>query len=338
MIIMKKIFGILAVALTLVSCAGSSGDGKGRKALLPNVSGKAGEVIVVLDKADWEGNFGNDIREILAGDCPFLPVQEPLYNLVNVIPSAFGDLFKVHRNIVYIVIDPQNAKTGVSYMQDVWASPQCVIQISAYDAQQAQELFVADSAKIINAIEQAERDRVISNSILYEEKALAIQVNEIFGGSPHFPTGYKLKKKTDDFVWIADEKQYTNQAVLVYSYPASGVGDELSLENIIAKRNEILKENIPGMFPNTWMTTGSIPQPTVEYLKYRGRSFAQTRGWWEVENDYMGGPFVSHSFYSEDGSKVIVTEAFVYAPKYDKRQYLRQVESILYSWEWKKEE
>ena len=49
----------------------------------------------------------------------------------------------------------------------------------------------------------------------------------------------------------------------------------------------------------------------------------------------MGGPFVSHSFYSRDGSEIIVAEAWVYAPQFDKRQYLRQVESVLYSWQWK---
>jgi hypothetical protein len=52
----------------------------------------------------------------------------------------------------------------------------------------------------------------------------------------------------------------------------------------------------------------------------------------------MGGPFVSHSFYSPDGSEIFVTEAFVYAPRFDKRQYLRQVESLLYSFEWKTSE
>jgi hypothetical protein len=45
----------------------------------------------------------------------------------------------------------------------------------------------------------------------------------------------------------------------------------------------------------------------------------------------MGGPFLSHSFLSEDGSEIITMDAFVYAPKYDKRNYLRQVEAILYS-------
>jgi len=78
--------------------------------------------------------------------------------------------------------------------------------------------------------------------------------------------------------------------------------------------------------------------PTVQSMSFRGLDFMQTRGFWEVEGDFMGGPFVSHSFYSQDGKDIIVLEAFVYAPKYDKRQYLRQVESLLYSFEWKNNE
>ena len=46
----------------------------------------------------------------------------------------------------------------------------------------------------------------------------------------------------------------------------------------------------------------------------------------------MGGPFISDAFLSADGKNVIVIEGFVYAPKYDKRDYLRQVEAIIYSW------
>ena len=182
--------------------------------------------------------------------------------------------------------------------------------------------------------EQAERDRVIQNTMLYEESTIAKEVKEVIGGSPHFPSGYKLKTKTEDFVWVADVKQYTQQGVFIYKYPALPE-DNFTMENIIAKRNEVLQANVPGMFDNTYMTTAEYITPTVQFVKYKGREFAETRGYWEVHRDYMGGPFVSHSFYSQDGSEIIVVEAFVYAPRYDKRQYLRQVESLLYSFEWK---
>ena len=326
---MKKILLALAVILALASC-------KNTKALLPSVSGKAGEIIVVIEKADWEGNLGTKVRDLLACDCPWLAQKEPLYSLVNVAPGGFGDLFKVHRNIVYFALSPQLDSAGVAYRHDVWAAPQCLVQISAHNADEAASLLTDNGKTIVSFIEQAERDRVIRNSIRYEEREIAPKVAEVFGGSPHFPMGYKLKKLTDDFGWIADEKQYTIQGILIYKYPATGAADELGLDSIIAKRNEVLKDNVPGMFDNTWMTTGEYMPPTIEFFRYRGREFAQVRGLWEVENDYMGGPFVSHSFYSPDGSNVIVAEAFVYAPKYDKRQYLRQVESILFSWEWAK--
>jgi hypothetical protein len=39
-----------------------------------------------------------------------------------------------------------------------------------------------------------------------------------------------------------------------------------------------------------------------------------------------------------DGKYMIGLEGFVYAPKFDKRQYLRQVEAIIYSFEWAKPE
>ena len=82
------------------------------------------------------------------------------------------------------------------------------------------------------------------------------------------------------------------------------------------------------------MTTSVFVKPGIKFLKYHNLDFVETRGLWEVYNDYMGGPFVSHSFYSKDGKDIIVLEAWVYAPKYDKRQYLRQTESLLYSFEW----
>ena len=326
---MKRFFTLVFVALAVFSCKGS------KKALLPSVSGKAGEVLVVIEKNDWEGAVGNATRDLLACDCPWFVMREPLYTLTNVTHGGFADLFKVHRNIVFFDIDPMVASPGVKYLQDVWASPQAVVNISAVDAQGAVDLLASEGAKISAFIEQAERDRVIRNTIRYEERDLAAMVSEIFGGSLHFPVGYQFKKKSSDFIWIADEKQYTIQGIFVYRYPAFGTKEDFSKATIVAHRNEMLRNNVPGMFDNTYMTTGTVPEPYVEYLKYQGRSFAQTRGYWDVANDFMGGPFVSHSFYSPDGLYVVVCDAFVYAPKYDKRQYLRQVESLLYSWEWK---
>jgi len=320
------IFVLLTAVLLLPGC-------KSTKTLLPSVSGKAGEIIVVMDKPYWEDTLGNDVRDLLARDCPWLAQKEPLYSLVNVVPTAFADLFKAHRNIMLFVVGPQVDSAGIIYKHDLWAQPQCVIQVSAPDPAQASALLKEKGPMIVSSIEQAERDRVIRNTLRYEEHAIYPKVAEVFGGSPHFPSGYKLRKITEDFAWIADDKQ-VYQDVFIYRYPVEK--EPFTLEKIIAHRNAVLQDNVPGMFDGTYMTTSEFFTPTLEYLKYRGRDLVQVRGMWEVQNDFMGGPFVSHSFYSADGSEILVAEAWVYAPQFDKRQYLRQVESILYSWEWKK--
>lgn len=323
---MKRILIIIAVLSILSGC-------KNTKVLLPNVSGKAGEVVVVMDKDNWEGELGDRTRDLLASQVPYLVQPEALFTLINVAPTGMNKLFKVHRNIVAFQINAQVDSAGIYYRRDVWSAPQCVVQISAHDSEQALELLKNEGWAVARYVEQCERDRIVANAIRYEEHSLAEKVSSVFGGTLHFSNGYKLRKATEDFIWIADDKQYVYQDILIYKYPAEK-SHPFTVDNIIGHRNEILMMNVPGMFDNTYMTTSKYFTPMVEYLKYRGRDLVQTRGMWEVENDYMGGPFVSHSFYSPDGSEIIVVEGFVYAPRYDKRHYLRQVEALLYSWEW----
>lgn len=305
--------------------------------MLPNVSGKIGEVLVVIDKDYWEGELGEKVRGTLADDVPFLPQKEPLFTLLNVPQAGFSNLLQVHRNIVIFDVNPQCDTAGVFYHKNVWARPQSVVQISAADVGEATRLLDENSVNIVRYIEQAERDRVIANALLYEEVSIADTLTRIFGGSPHFPKGYKLMTKTDDFAWVAYDRTYVYQDVLVYKYPVPA-DDPFTPEAIISKRNEVMRENVPGMFENTYMTTSEYLTPLFESMRYRGHAFVETRGLWEVANDYMGGPFVSHSFYSPDGKDIIVAEAFVYAPRYDKRQYMLQVEALLYSWEWEQKE
>lgn len=324
--ILSSILFCFAALAALVSCGNS-------KNVLPGVSGKAGEVIVVIEKAHWDGELGDALREYLACDCDFLPQPEPLYNLAYVTPAGFTNMFQSHRNIIMVHIDQDVKEDGITFYNNKWARPQCIIMINAKGLDEAVAVVRRDYEKIRARLEQAERDRVVASARLYEAKEIRENVAERFGGSIVFPSGYVIKKINDFFAWIGNDNTYVYKDILVYRYPANGK-DDLQPETIIAQRNRILKENVPGMFDGTYMTTSQVAEPKVSYINYKGHDFAETRGFWEVENDFMGGPFVSHSFYSLDGSEILVFEAFVYAPKYDKRQYMRQTESLLYSFQW----
>jgi hypothetical protein len=50
-----------------------------------------------------------------------------------------------------------------------------------------------------------------------------------------------------------------------------------------------------------------------------------------MSKDAMGGPFISHSRIDSINNRVIVVEAFVYAPSKMKRSILRRLEASLYT-------
>jgi hypothetical protein len=55
----------------------------------------------------------------------------------------------------------------------------------------------------------------------------------------------------------------------------------------------------------------------------------ELRGLWEMKNDAMGGPFISHSVVDEPHRRVLVTEVFAYAPGRAKRDIMGRLEAAL---------
>lgn len=326
---MKKInlLLIIAVAVVLQSCKCTGGP-----QLMPNVSGKAGEVVIVINKSDWEGEIGMGLRSILAADEPYLPQREPMFTLVNIPENAFSSIFQTHRNLIIVKVISDQKQPKVAIQENVWAAPQTVVTITGADSQIIAEEIERQSGRLSGALLMAERNRNIQNAKRYEERSLRDLVTEEFDGSPFFPKGYSLKMRTTDFIWISYETTYTNQGVFIYRFPFRDSSD-FSHENLVRQRNTMLQRNVPGQVDNSYMTTNLLVEPGLRWISYNRRVFAELRGLWEVENDFMGGPFISHFFLDPDNKNIIAIEAFVYAPRYDKRNYLRQVESIIYSFD-----
>ena len=321
---------LLAAALIcLVFVTGACKKEK-KPQLLPAISGKAGEVEIVSTKALWESEVGNAIRTVLQAEYPYTPQKESKYRIYNVPPEGFVNVFRLHRNILYVhIADSCVQKYTVS--KNAWADPQTLVTVYAPDEAAAAEVILSCGDKICEAFEDAERERVIYNARKFENAALGDLVRSQFGGSPWFPSSYSMKKRTEDFVWISYETTYTTQGIFIYKFPYTGE-EQFTSQALVARRNAVMKENVPASLEGSYMITNPVITPGYYQKSYKGRDFVEIRSLWETQNDYMGGPFISDAFRSADGKDVIVIEGFVYAPKYDKRDYLRQVEAIIYSW------
>ena len=330
-IFFKSAVLLLLSALVLTACNRKPKD---REQYLPNITGNAGEVLVVINKGYWEGELGSTLREILAGEYPFLPQREAVFKLFNATPGGFTGSYLLHRNIVIVNVSPEVDTTGIRMTRNSWAKPQVIVTVSATTPEEASELISGNRELIVNTIEQAERDRLIASSKKYEDKEVRMAVTENIGGSPYFPTGFTMKKNTPEFMWISQETTYVNQGILIFKFPYTD-SSQLTPEYLKNKLHDLWQANVPGMRENSYMTFNKVIDPGFNNIEYNGPTMVEMRGLWEVENDYMGGPFVCHIFPDPARENIIILNAFVYAPKYDKRKYLRQVESIIYSFDWK---
>lgn len=328
---MKKILftvlPVIALAMALVSCKETS-----ESKALPAISGKVGEIGIIASRPQWESEIGDAIREILADEYPYIPQREPRYRLFNVPEENFNNIFKVHRNLLYVKI-ADTCTTAMRVQRDVWASPQTMLVVTAPSKAEAARFITDNGAKIQGVFETAERERVIVNAKAFPNTSLENTIASLFGGTPYLPSNYTLKKQSNDFLWISYETTFTTQGIFIYQFPYEG-NWQLTPKYLIDKRDEIMKVQVPATREGSYMITNTTIVPGFETKQFDGREFAEIRTLWDTHNDFMGGPFISDAFLSPDKSNVIVIEGFVYAPKYDKRDYLRQVEALIYSWHW----
>lgn len=301
-----------------------------------SISGKSGEVLIVLNKEDQNNALGTILIDSLTADYPFLPQPEPKFDLSYVTEKGFQDLYKTYRNIIVPKIDPNRPYEEIEYKENVWCQNQFVVYIHARSMESAAELVQANISEIIDALYNAERKRVIKNAKKFEDHSVSDEVRKVFGGSPHFPEGFKLKSKTDDFIWVANDTESKFLDLLIYKYPVVEGEDMMAPESLVNNMLQILMENVPGRAINntySYMTIADSAIPEMTFMNYNGRYTAELRGLWDIKNGYMGGPFVSHMFYSNDKKNIIGVVGFVYAPNHDKRENLKIVEGLVYSYE-----
>lgn len=331
-----RILSLLAL-LAVVAC----GQGKQpekesdtAKTYLPKVSGKPGDLLIVIDHESWNSEVGTLLRDVLAADYPLLPQREPYFTLYNVPHNAFSGSFYLHRNI--LVLNLGKKESTVQCQQNTWAAPQAVVQVNARDREDALSLLQEEGKKILDFFESFERNRAIASNRKFNDVSVQTEVMGRLGGAPVYPNGFSLKSLREDFAWVSQESTYVNQSILVYSYPV-GPDYAMTLADLIARRDSVLRVNVPGKREGSYMYTArTLAEPTMRWVKNGKKSFVEVRGLWELHNDFMGGPFIFHAYLDQLRGRVVVVEGFVYAPKYDKRNYIRNLESIIYTFDWAK--
>jgi hypothetical protein len=117
-----------------------------------------------------------------------------------------------------------------------------------------------------------------------------------------------------------------NNNIIVYSLPLND--KTISQENIIPMRDKIGEKYIPGSKEGMYMITEAAYTPRTVKTKFLENHAFETRGKWEVKNDFMAGPFLNYAIIDEKNERLLVVEGFTYAPSVNKREFLFELEAI----------
>jgi hypothetical protein len=324
---MQKLILSFFIVLMMYSCTTTDRPQK------PAASGKAGELLIVTPKAKWENQAGEIVREVFMSYVPMLPQAEAQFNLIHIEPSNFVRLFETHRNIFFLEFDESLERGRIEVSRDVWAYPQMVIRVKVPNEGVLERLMKSNEQQFIGHYLATERERltnaysrminVQARNLVREQLKLDIIV----------PEGYFVAKQEKDFVWLRQTgtREDIELGVLIQVLPYTSAEKDFEEKTIWSRRNAMTRQHIPGTHPNTYMTTYVDIAPIFQEINFNGRYAREARGLWRVEGDFMGGPFVNITFVDETTSRLIMIDGFVYAPKFDKRDYLRQVEAIMHS-------
>ena len=308
---------LLTAIVALCSCSG------GPQSLLPKSGGRPYEVLLVAS----DSRCAAVVDSVLTQDMPSLPQSEPMFDVSQIDSTRFNQTTRLARCIVIVTVNPAVfTSTRIRYEKNVWARPQLVVYVNTPSAAQLGMYMSKDGNRLTGLLTRAEINTAISVLRAGSNRKAEANIKSMFGCDMLIPADMKASKKGHNFIWLSDNGSDRMRSICVYSYS----GSTLDANRAVAMRDSVMKANIPGETDGMYMQTtpGSV---TAGLTKDKDRTVMISRGLWEMRNDAMGGPFVSLSTVDSVNSRVIVAEAFVYAPGISKRNLLRSAEAALYT-------
>lgn len=326
----KGIIALISLALVLTACDTTITTGSDTGRILPNVTGGAGEVLVVMDTYLWDGSSGELLKDVLKEQFPALSSNEPLFDVVQVSTGSFQKVTRFHRSVVLVTLNENTETPTIRYRKNVWSKPQIVVQIEAKSSKDLYTLINDNKDQIQRFLVQYDRQRLADSYEAAPDLEMQKLMAENHSLRLSLPRGYNVDVSSDDYTSVSIEAAEYSQVIQVYEYPATGPED-LNSEALLEKRNEFSKKYVKGPREGSFMTTSKVLPPLYSDLTIAGKKVVEMRGLWELENAFMGGPFVSHSIYDSTRNRIVTVEGYIYFPNQKKRVKVRQIEAIVYS-------
>lgn len=323
-----EIWALIAAVCMLASCAEESAAGRKDR----SIGGTAEIEVVTQNDEQWNGMIGDSIRHFFLDYQYGLPQPEARCDVAHINVSGFSNMFQKHKCILEVEINPSLEKAVAETAEDLWAAPQRYVKISAPNATAWVELFEKQKEVYLQWFDKVERARILNVFRPTADKGIADAIAQKFGFTLTVPQGFYIAKDEPNFMWLRKELERSSSDLVIYQVPYQDTA-QFNAESLVAMRNMMLGRYIPGPSEGSYMSTEIefVPPLLTNVHDFPAGYTMEMRGMWRVENNYMGGPFVSYTFADSRTGNLVTVEGFHYEPNQKKRNMLLQLESIAYS-------
>lgn len=316
---------LLTIPFLLISCDEMN------ERVLPRCTGKSGDLMVVVDSSYYNNKTGAAIQSIFSQEQVGLPQREALFNIIQVPHRSFARMFQTTRNVIMVYIEPQG-KIKLTVTKDVWASSQLVVTITAPSDTIAAATITKNAAALLDYFNNEELTRLYKKYQPNTASKNAQFLTKNFKLSLHIDDLFFVAKKTEDFVWLRKEMSVgehpVSLGIIIYTYPY--VSDStFVIDSLVAKRNYYTKKYVKGGVDKSYMASYVEYVPAQKEINFNGIYVNELRGLWYMQGDFMGGPYINYTLVDEQRNRVICLDGYVFAPKFDKREYLRELEALI---------
>lgn len=323
---------------TLILSIASFGCNLDTSVPVSKANGNIDEVIVIMEKYDWQGALGDTVRHYFTQAYDILPQYESIFDIRYLEPDGFSSLLTSARNVIIFDVLNNDSSTKLNHHlfgEDLKSGLNTLIKKDAYaDGQQILSVFADDLTKLLSYLNEkntqlvklvADNEKDKLRNTLYlggEDKKLTKFVNDQLNINIKVPKGYQMAKNDENMIWLRfDSDKYTANLVL-QTFDETQTTEDFG----ILARNSFGEKYVEGNTDGSYMTTEDL----VDYFQtpktINNVKVLESRGLWKLTKDFLGGPFINYKLEDAASNRTLVMDAFIMAPAGKKRQVMRQLE------------
>ncbi len=289
------------------------------------VSGKTNTISIIIDDQLWYGEVGDSIRNKFASPVLGLTQEEPLFT-INQYPAKLLEGFVTDSRSIIVVKKSAVDKFEITHNKSL---PHNTFRIYGKSVDDIICSIELNSAQIIKMIRDAEIKKIQEdNSASLLNPAV---IKNKFHIDIQIPTGYEYMLHKKNFIWLKKDIISGNTSLLIYQIPLHNFKTRGNVVGNIIKMRDSIGYYIKGREPKTRMITGEAYAPYFSNTALDGKEAFETKGTWELKNDFMAGPFINYAIVDPVYNRILVIEGFCYSPSNQERDLMFDLEAIIKS-------